>query len=232
MEGQQVEAVKTMRGEEEVNRPLEAEQPELPPEVKKEADQYTSILSKLMHSKDTKAQIYEMLQAGDPMETIPQTASAINMQGEALYKRNNPKLSLDALFIGAQFLVIDLVEIGNTGGFFEVNMEDEKVAEVLLKNTIQPYVEQGLKDGTIDPIELQEKVEPLMKNIGGAEDVRKEAEANGMPMEPGVDAAMEAYRKEGVMQERSKVDKMKQSERQGQVVEGAKENAQAQGVLR
>ena len=110
------------------------------------------------------------------------------MEDKLREKGNAP--SLDVLLVGAQFLIGDLIEIGNAAGFFQLETE-EQIAPIL-QDTMQRYIEDGLKKGTIDPIELQQKTEGLMtpeqQGMG-----MKAAGATGLPMEPNQNTAMQSY---------------------------------------
>jgi hypothetical protein len=88
------------------------------------------------------------------------------------------------------YLVSDLIEVGNAGGYFKVDQE-EQVRDIT-QATFQNYIERGLKDGSIDPIELQSSVEPLLneqqKTMGsqfGGE--------HKVPERPNEETAMEVY---------------------------------------
>ena len=164
---------------------------QLDPKVEREVQAYVMGLSKMLHGKKTQPQVVQMLKSGGPPEQlVPQVALLVNDQMESAVKQKGQKPSLEVLLGAAQFLVGDLVEMGNALGVFQVETE-EQVAPIL-QNTMQTYIEKGLKDGSIDPVELQQKVEPLMP-----EDMRQKAlgiaEAEGLPAEPNQMTAMEAY---------------------------------------
>ena len=171
--------------------PQAPEEQQIDPKVEREVQAYVMGLSKMLHGKKTQPQVVQMLKSGGPPEQlVPQVALLVNDQMESAVKQKGQKPSLEVLLGAAQFLVGDLVEMGNALGVFQVETE-EQVAPIL-QNTMQTYIEKGLKDGSIDPIELQQKVEPLMP-----EDMRQKAlgiaEANGLPAEPNQMTAMEAY---------------------------------------
>jgi len=183
------------------------------PESDEGVEKYIGLLSKMLHSPQTKEGVYGMLQAGDPMQSIPSTALAINSQAEQAFVKKGGKPSLNTLSAGAQFLVNDLVEIGNAGGFFQINLEEGNVAHDLMLATMQPYIEKGLKDGSIDPVELQQIAEPLMNEMEQGEGSRMYGEGEGLPMEADERTAMETYRSQGVLGERKKSEaKMKSLE--------------------
>lgn len=160
------------------------------PQEQKELDAYITGLSKLMHSKDTSVNVMEMLKSGEPEQTIPQVAIAINEQMEQAARGGGKPPSLDVLLNGGVFIVNDLIEMGNAGGVFQVDTE-EQIAPIL-QSTIQTYIEQGLAKGTIDPVELQEKVGPLMNEEHTALGMEA-AGRSGIPLEANQDTAMQAY---------------------------------------
>lgn len=166
------------------------EQDQLDPKTEKEMQAYVLGLSKMLHSKQTSPKVLEMLKAGQPEQTIPHTAMILNQQMEDAVRAKGKSPSLDTLFAAGQFLVGDLIEIGNAAGIFQLETE-EQIAPIV-QNTFQVYIEKGLKDGTIDPIELQKKVEPLMPEEHrqlGLEAARR----TGVPEQPDETTAMEMY---------------------------------------
>jgi hypothetical protein len=169
----------------------QGEKKKIDPKVEREVQAYIMGLSKMLHSKKTQPKVVQMLKSGgEPEQLVPKIALLINDQMESALSQKGQKPSLDILLGAAQFLVGDLLEMGNALGVFQVETE-EQVAPIL-QNTMQTYIEKGLKDGSIDPVELQQKVEPLMppemreKAIGIAQQ-------QGIPMEPDQMVAMEAY---------------------------------------
>lgn len=169
------------------------EEQKIDPKIQREAEAYILGLSKMLHSKNTSPKVQEMLKAGDPQETIPEVAMLVNDQMEQAATKGGKKPSLDTLVAASQFLVGDLIEIGNASGAFKLESEDE--VAMVLQNTMQKYIEKGLADGSLDPIELQKKTEPLMSEEHRNAGLRG-AEASGVPTEPSQMTAMEAYAKQ------------------------------------
>lgn len=165
-------------------------------ELSKEDQVYISGLMKLLHSKKTAPVIDEMLSSGPPEQTIPQVALMVNDQMEKEVSKKK-KVELETLLLGGMYLVSDLIELGNAGGIFQI--EDEEQIRDITQATFQTYIERGLKDGSIDPIELQSKVEPLLneqqKGLGG-----QLGGEHQVPTAPNEDTAMEVY---GAQRERA-----------------------------
>lgn len=149
---------------------------------------YLSGLMKMLHGKETAPAIDDMLKSGGkPEEVIPAVALQVNQQMEKAVGKKPP---LETALLAGIYLVQDLIEIGNTGGFF--NVQDEEEVKLIMQRTMQPYIEQGLKDHTIDPIELQSLVEPLMSEEHADTGMRA-ATATGIPTKPTAQTAMSAY---------------------------------------
>lgn len=175
------------------------QQAEVDPKLEEETQAYITGLMKMLHSKDTSRNVVEMLSAGAPEKVIPQTALLINQQMEDAARSKGKPPSLEVLLNAGIYLTQDLIEIGNTAGIFEI-VEEQEVGS-LIQNTMQQYIEKGLKDKTIDPIELQEKIEPLMdeehRNLA-----MEAGSAAGLPAKPDQMTAMEHYaskREQGVL---------------------------------
>lgn len=170
--------------------PTEAQGPELSPQAQKEVQAYNSALSRMLHNPKTSGSIVEMLKAGEPMETVPSTALLVNGQMEAQAIKGGKKPSLEILLNAGIFLCSDLIEIGNAAGIF--NLQTEEEVGPIVKTTIQTYIEKGLADGTIDPVELQTLAEPRMTDDHKALGLEA-AKGTGISMEADDRVAMQAY---------------------------------------
>lgn len=175
----------------------------------------------LLHSKEARGDIYEILKGGHPDEVIPQAAMLVNSKMEEGIRGRGQKPDAEALVLGAQYLVSDLIEIGNTGGFFEVT-EEGQIATIL-QNTIQQYIQKGLKDGTVDPVELQKMVEPML-NEGATKIGQEVTEKHGLPGEPTQEMAIDRYAGDKVKEAEGRAAKQVAQER------GAQPQGQLQGV--
>ena len=185
------------------------------PKEEKEATAYVSGLVKLLHGKDTKTKVYEMLQSAPPEVSIPQAALVINNQMEEAVRGKGKPPSLKTLISAGVYLVSDLIEIGNSGGFFQIS---EEQAGPILQSTLQEYIVQGVKKGTIDPIEIQKVAEENMSPEQKAQGLSA-GQANGISAQAGQGQAMEMY-----AQDR---ERKVQSRMQGQVDKALQGNASA-----
>lgn len=151
---------------------------------------YIGGLMKMLHSKETSSTIDEMLQAGPPEQTIPEISMMVSRQMEDAVSKKATKPELETILKGGIYLVSDLIEIGNAGGFFQI--ESEEQVQPIMQATFQKYIETGLEDGSIDPIELQAKVEPLL-NEQQIQVGSEAASGSGIPMKPDQSTTMAAY---------------------------------------
>jgi len=168
-------------------KPMQAQKQD--PKLQKEIEGYLTGLSKLLHGAQTSAEVVKMLETGPPEETIPEAALAVNSQMEDAVREAGRSPSLEVLLNAGLFLVNDLAEIGAAAGLFQLQEED---FSPIITDTLQKYIEKGLKDGTVDPVELQKKVEPLMNDEHKALGMAG-AKGTGIPMEANQNTAMQAY---------------------------------------
>jgi hypothetical protein len=171
---------------------------EMDPEKQQKVDNYVLGLASLLHDKKTKSTIYDMLKSAPPEKSIPNTANMVNQKMEGSIKQKGQQIPLEIGLNANIFLVSELAMIGNEGGFFELNEDD--VGEIL-KSTLQSYIHKGLKDKTIDPVELQQKMEGLLTDQERSNGIQT-GQKMGIPGEAGMKTAMESYasqREQGVM---------------------------------
>jgi hypothetical protein len=171
--------------------------------MNKQQEVYIGALMRVLHDKQTTPMVQEMLKAGPPEKTIPRITMEVNdMMQQTIARKGGQPADLETIFLGGVYVVSDLIEIGNAGGFFKVN--DEGQVKEILQTTIQTYVERGLKDGSIDPVELQAITEPLMEDSDKEEGIAY-AKKEGLSMQADQDVAMEAFGqkkyREGMLQQ-------------------------------
>lgn len=148
----------------------------IPPKLEREIDVYTTSSMKLMHSKETQPAVLDMLKSGPIEQSIPATALQINGQLESQMKP-----SKDVVLASSVSLVSDLFELADAAGIAPMPPE-EQIVEIYTA-TLQKYIHNGLKDKSIDPIELQKSVEGMMseeqKSMGS-----EMANEGGLPNAP------------------------------------------------
>lgn len=186
-------------------------QPEVDPAIKKQAEGYVLGLMKLVHGKETKAQVMGILESAEPDKSVPQAALVINDQMEKAVKAKG-KVPFTVLGLGFQYLVEELLTMGESAGLFELT--DETIV-ASFQNTIQKYIEIGFKNKTLDPVEVQAAVEPLLtdeqRQLGG-----QIGQKHNISQEIGPEQAMEAYAEQKVAGERAKnAEQVAQQKRRG-----------------
>lgn len=146
----------------------EANQPQVDPSMQKKVEDYASILMTIMHGPETRDDVLEMLSSSpDPFITVPQAAITVNDIARQKIEKQQGKVDEATMLAASQYLVGDLIELGEAAGKFQVSPEDN--AE-LYQDAVQMYIERGLKSGEIDPIELQLAGEQFMstnQKVGG-----------------------------------------------------------------
>ena len=193
--------VDTMQGQ--LEQQGQGQGPQADPELQRKVDSYSSGLLKMIHGKETRGQVFEMLSSGPPDMTIPRTALMINQRMEGAISEKGTKPELPVLLASGTILVGELVEVANAGNLFKQEPQPEQVQKIL-QDTFQMYIEDGVKKGRIDPIELQKLVEPMMSPE--QKDFGMNAGAQfGVPGQPGVSAAMESYANQKVGKVKNKM---------------------------
>ena len=131
---------------------------DLPEDVKKDAVAYKTLLTKIMHGKENRDNVVQLLASyGQPELAVPNAAIMLTDQAEQVTKQKVPdelKLGLSAYLVG------DLIEIGVAAKLWDKPPEEE--AQNIYKDTVQDYIQRGLKNKTIDVTQLQKETEPLM----------------------------------------------------------------------
>lgn len=173
------------------NEGMEQEVPqEISPETQKDITAYTTGLSRMLHGPDTQPNVMSMLESGEPEQVIPQVALTVNAQMEEAVRQKGKPPTLEVLLNASAFLVGDLIEMGNAAGIFQI--ESEEQVQPILQGTLQMYIEKGLADGTIDPVELQTAIEPLMSDEHKELGLRG-GEMSGIPATANEQTALNAH---------------------------------------
>jgi len=164
---------------------------EVDPKMKKQIDSYTSVLMNLLHGEKTRNHTEEMIKASkDPFIAIPNTAVSVNDMGVNLMEQSGVEVPFGVQLASSEYLLGDIVELGMAMGQWQEIPEEE--LKGIYEDTLEIVIERGLKDGTIDPIQLQLDVEPLMD-----EDQARAGNAlrqqTGTPESPSNQAMVEQY---------------------------------------
>lgn len=173
--------------------------------MKKELNMMAGGISKILHGKNTKAKIYEMLKAAPAEKSIPEAAVHANMLMIEKMTQSGKKPSQEVILGGVIFATSELAEIGNAGGFFEKNLDEASIKPVL-QNTLQKMLVDGVKKDLIDPVEFQEKIEPMLSDQQRQMGLQAGQRA-GIPAQAGTGQAMERYADQKVSQDRAVTSK-------------------------
>jgi len=134
---------------------------ELPPKKQEMVDDYSAMMKSMIYSDETHKEVVDMLR-GNPMVTVPLTSNFINQQAENVTKKTSNPVDLEIVLNSSLFLIPELINLGNTAQLFDKPVEGEQEFKGVVQKSMQMYIQRGIKDGSIDPIELQQQVEPLM----------------------------------------------------------------------
>ena len=144
---------------------------DIPPAKKKQMDMVNSALTDMLYHPEGKQAIQSML-GGDapPEQSIPMVANTVFMKFEDMIKQSGKgDVPLDVKLAGGVHLFSEVVELAESMGVIPEDVEPEAL-QPMMKDTFQRYIQQGIKTGAIDPIELQQQIEPLLsgeeKEIG------------------------------------------------------------------
>ena len=191
----------------------EGKQLQLSPKETKESEVFTTMLMDVVHNEKTTGSVQKMLAAGDPTKSIPDTVMGVtDMATQTLTQTGGQPPSAITVIQGSIYLVTDLIELGNASGVFEVSPEQ---APELLQSSLQKQVEKGVREGTIDPVELQSMVEPLLNDQEkqAGQDIGQRA---GVPEGPTTGMAMDKYANDKLAaQEKTNTKKMELMKAQG-----------------
>jgi hypothetical protein len=158
-------------------------------EIIKKAKGYETVLKNLIHGNKTRDEVIEMLKAGgDAITSVPQAAMTINDMGLATMKQGGITVEPSVQMVASAYLIDDLMELGEASQAFTL---EEGSVDAIMEDTYQMYIERGLTDKSIDPIQLQLEAEQAMTEeqtaaglvMGGGE----------LPMRPTQQAMTEQY---------------------------------------
>lgn len=167
---------------------------EIPPELQKKMDSYIASLMHVIHNPKTADGILEMLGAAPPAESIPHTALYVNDAVEKVFGKKNAQVEDSVKIAGAMYLVSDLSELGNAANVWKGQKVPEQEVPKILQKTMSQYIHKGIREGSIDPIQLQSDTEPLLndkqRQVGSTLQQKL-----GLPGEPTASMGIDAYTK-------------------------------------
>jgi hypothetical protein len=146
--------------------PAEAPQEEMGEEYEmsdaqeSQLEAYKDNATLVIFSKKSQPAILQELQADkNPVKAIALTANDINRQLETSLEAEGEPLTEVTLCFGAAHLVKELCVLAEAAKLFTLPVEDRLEA---FRQTAMKYFQDGLVDGSIDPVELQKMIEPIM----------------------------------------------------------------------
>jgi len=133
---------------------------EISPAQQMQIDAYSDNATLVIFSEESQDAILQSLQTGqNPMDAVAKTANIINKRLQSSLEKEGEKMTEIALVFGAAHLVSELVVLAEAAKLFTLTPQQRLEA---FRQTIMQYFAAGLKDGSIDPVELQKTIEPLM----------------------------------------------------------------------
>lgn len=165
-----------------------------------QVDQYTQVLTELLHSPKSRDSVTDTLTASpDPFDSVPLAAMKTNDMGVNLMKQSGVDVHFGIQLAASTFLISDLLHLGYAAAGWE-QLDEQEMADIY-EDTVQMVIERGLEDGSIDPIQLQLETEPLMTE-------NQKAGGNALGQQGGVPEELQ----QGAMVEQHTNQKIRQSD--------------------
>lgn len=189
----------------------------VPEGVTKQVETLQGAITDMIYQPKVKGAVQKMIKDGNPQMTIPGATIMVFTKFEDIMTPKNGPMPLDLKLIGGLHTFTEVAELAQAMGVLPPEISEEEL-QPLMKSAMQQYIQKGLKDKSIDPVELQQAVEPLMtdqeKQIG---------------MQMGADQGVP----EGVTQEQAQEGLLQQQlmPMQEENMRLKKQNQQMQGVL-
>lgn len=178
------------------------EREKVPAGKMRQMEDAVAMFMKLIHGDDTQESVLKLLGSQpDPMKAVPITTNALFKRVETQAKKKGAKFTDDVKLAAAQYMVTDLADLGNRAGLWDRQVTEEDMGPIL-QETMQMYIQAGLKDGSIDPIQLQRDVEKLMTPEQKA--TAMELGGGRVPQGPTPAMAAQQYADKAVSKERQK----------------------------
>jgi hypothetical protein len=190
------------------------------PAKKKQVEDTTAMFMELIHGKDTRDSVLKMLKSQpDPFKAIPLTANNLMVRVEAQTKKRKLRIPEDVKIAAAQYIVMDLANLGNKANLWETKVQQDNIGPIL-RDTMQAYIHKGIRDKTIDPVQLQEEAEKLMSPEQKA--ISMQMGGGQLPPKPTATMAARQHTQGAVDKEK---DKNMQLQAQTKAVQGAPQQA-------
>lgn len=188
---------------------------QMSPAKQKQLKNVQAMLTDMLYHPETKQSVQAMLKSSPPNVSIPGATNAVFQKFEDMIAQKQKKpMPLDMRLASGVALFSEVMELSED---MEVIPEDLSESDVqgLLKDTMQQYIQKGLKTKSIDPIELQQQVEPLLSEDERAIGLQMGAN-QGTPPELTGPVAAEGMYQQRVAPMETKTAALKQSNQQMQ----------------
>jgi len=135
---------------------------EIGPAQQMQIDAYSDNATLVVFSEQSQPAILQSLQTGEnPIDSIAKTANLIHKRLQSSLEKEGEKMTEITMCLGAAHLVAELIVLAEAAKLFTLENKDRLEA---YRHTLMQYFAAGLKDGSIDPVELQKTIEPLMSD--------------------------------------------------------------------
>lgn len=143
----------------------------------------------MIYGEKTANDVLGMLTSGSIEQTLPETTKSIVSQVSQTFKKGGKPIEPEVYIAGSMATGKELIDVANAQGM----VEDSEDAMPLVEAATKAAINQGMKDGSVDPVALQKVL-----NEGMPEDMQKGgtkyAEEKGVPLEANNGpVAMEQY---------------------------------------
>lgn len=150
----------------------------------RQVEDVTAMYMNLIHSEDTRDSIMQTLKSQqNPAKAVSATANMLFKRVDAQTQKRRTKIPNDVKIAAAQYVVVDLVNLGNASGAWEQPIPESEVPGIFQK-VVQDYLHQAIRNKTIDTTELQRDIESLMTDDQKATGV-KLGQSSGVDIPPG-----------------------------------------------
>lgn len=135
---------------------------DISPEKRKQIETAMAAATHMIYAPETKAQVQQMIKGQEaPEMSIPMATNAIFDRFEGMAKKGPGEMPLDVKLPLGVHIFGEVLELAEAMQVIPPDLPDE-AKEPMLRASLQQYIQKGLKDKSIDPIELQHAIEPLL----------------------------------------------------------------------
>lgn len=159
------------------------------PEMQGKIDAYITAAMKVIHDDKTSPSIIGMLESGEPEKSVPPTVQNVTTLINNSIKNSGNTIDDSVKLAGMMYVTMDLMELGNVSGAFKRQLGEQDF-QPIMQETLKLHIHEGLRDGSIDPVDLQAQTEPLLneKQTQLGNQIAQEA---GLPQKPTAQMGMD-----------------------------------------